>query len=440
MRTDRGYWVPAFAGDDDRYLRLDPPQKPPAGIGYKSRMARAKANELRRRLYRVLEQGPIGDRMSVMVDRFLITLILVNLVAVALQSIPSLDAPYALWFDAVEVFSLVVFSVEYGLRLWVAVEHGPHVHLSATRARMKYALSPAGLIDLVAVLPFWFALVLPADFRVVLVFRIVRFFKITRYSPAMRSLLDVLYRERRALFGCLVITLGIALVAATLMHLAEGRVQPDKLGTIPQALWWAIVTLGTIGYGDVVPVTALGKLIATGTIFFGLVVIALPVGIIATAFAEQVHRRDFIVTWGMIARVPLFAELDAAAISDIMGLLRAQVAEAGQVIVRAGDPAHSMYFIAAGEVEVALHKERLRLGVGQFFGEVAVLRRVHRSATAVALSRTNLLVLDAQDLHALMERDPRIANRIKEVVDTRVGRFGPKGDMVAEEIEKAEQK
>jgi len=330
----------------------------------------------------------------------------------------------------------VVFTTEYLLRLWAAVEHGPHRHMRPRRARLKYVTSPAGLIDLIAVLPFWFALVLPADFRVVLVFRIVRFFKITRYSPAMRSLLDVLYRERRALFGCLVITLGIALVSATVMHLAEGHVQPDKLGTIPDALWWAIVTLGTIGYGDVVPVTALGKLIATGTIFLGLIMIALPVGIIATAFAEQIHRRDFIVTWGMIARVPLFAELDAAEISDIMGLLRAQVVEAGEVVVRAGDPAHSMYFIATGEVEVALKKERLRLGVGQFFGEVAVLRRARRSATAVATTRTNLLVLDAQHLRALMQRDPRIAKRIKDVVEKRVGRevVSPKGDIVAEEI------
>jgi voltage-gated potassium channel len=411
------------------------------GIGYKRRMPRDRIRELRHRLYLLLEQGPVGAGMSLTVDRFLVALILVNLVAVALQSIPAVDVRYALLFDAIEIVSLVVFTGEYALRLWVAVEHGPHRHLAATRARLKYALSPAGLVDLVAVLPFWFALMLPADFRVVLVFRIVRFFKITRYSPAMRSLLDVLYRERRALFGCLVITLGIALVAAALMHLAEGRVQPDKLGTIPDALWWAIVTLGTIGYGDVVPLTALGKVIATGTIICGLIVIALPVGIIATAFADQIHRRNFIVTWGMIARVPLFAELDAGEISDIMGLLRAQVAEAGEVIVRAGDPAHSMYFIAAGEVEVALKRKRLRLGVGQFFGEVAVLRRARRSATAIAISRTNLLVLAAQDLHALMSRDPRIATRVKDVVEKRVGSeiVGAQGDIVAEEIEKAEK-
>jgi voltage-gated potassium channel len=121
-----------------------------------------------------------------------------------------------------------------------------------------------------------------------------------------------------------------------------------------------------------------------------------------------------------------------------MQLLRAHRAEAGQVIVRAGDAAHSMYFIADGEVEIAIKgkKAPLRLGVGQFFGEVAVLRRARRSATATALTTTSLLVLAAQDLHALMQRDPRIAARIKDVVEKRVGRevVSPQGDVVAEEI------
>src|SRR6476619_1783997 len=248
----------------------------------------------------------------------------------------------------------------------------------------------------------------------------------SRYSPAMRSLLDVLYNERRALVGCLIIALGTALVAASLMHLAEANVQPAKLGTIPEAFWWAIVTIGTIGYGDVVPVTALGKFIATCTIFAGLVLMALPVGIIATAFAEQIQRRDFIVTWGMISRVPLFAELDATEISDVMELLRAQVVEAGEVVMRAGDAARSMYFIAAGEVEIEIKgkKERIRLGVGQFFGEVALLRRTRRTATVTAVTRTNLLGLDAHDLHALMQRDRRIAERIKAGVEDLLGRRG----------------
>ena len=186
-------------------------------------MPRDKIRELRRRVYLVLEQGTVGDGLGRVIDRLLVALILFNLVAVALESVPDIGARYALAFDLIEYVSLIVFTVEYGLRLWVAVEHGPHQHLSGARARLKYALSPAGIVDLSAVLPFWFAMMLPADLRFVLVFRMVRFFKIARYSPAMRSLLDVLYQERRALLGCLIITFGTAMVAAGMMHLAEGK-------------------------------------------------------------------------------------------------------------------------------------------------------------------------------------------------------------------------
>jgi voltage-gated potassium channel len=289
-------------------------------------------------------------------------------------------------------------------------------------------------------LPFWFGFMVPSELRVILIFRIVRFLKLARYSPAIRSLLDALYSERRALFGCVVILLGTALIAASLMHLAERGAQPDKLGTIPDALWWAIVTLGTIGYGDVVPVTPLGKIIASVTIFGGLIMIALPVGIVATAFAEQIHRRDFVVTWSMVARVPLFADLKASDIADIMRLLRAQYFDADAVIARRGEPAHSMYFVAAGQVQIDLQDRCIRLGAGHFFGEIAVLRRARRSATVTAVTSASLLVLDAHDLHALMKREPRIAERIREVVRNRIGRdvVTPEGDVVSEELEGAE--
>ena len=401
-------------------------------------MTRYRVKDLRRRVYQVLERGPVGDYLSAWVTRLLVALIIVNLIAVALESVPAVEAKYGHLFTLIEYVSLVVFTVEYGLRLWSAVEHGPHQHLQSSHARLKYALSPAGIIDLIAVLPFWFAMLVPGELRVVLVFRVVRFLKFARYSPAMRSLLDVLYRERRALFGSFSILLGTSLVAATLMYLAERHVQPDKLGTIPDAIWWAIVTLSTIGYGDVVPVTVLGKFIAIISVFLGMIMIALPVGIVATAFADQIHRREFIVTWGMVARVPLFTELDAEEISDVTDLLQAQVAQAGDVIAKAGEPAHSMYFIAQGEVEIVIKgkDEVLRVGSGQFFGEVAVLRRARRTGTATAVMRTNLLVLDAQDLHALMRRNPRIAVRIKDVATKRVGReiMSRKGDIVTEEF------
>ena len=404
-------------------------------------MNRHRPADLRRRLYEILEQGPVGDRTSDFVGRMLVLLIVINLSAVVLESVPWIEARYSRWFTLIELVSLVVFTVEYLLRLWVAVEHAPYKHLKPGMARLKYATSAAGIVDFLAILPFWFAFAVPEEFRVILVFRVVRFLKIARYSPAMRSLLDVLYSERRALFGCIVILVGTSLIAAALMHLVERDVQPDKFGTIPDAMWWSIVTLGTIGYGDVVPVTVPGKLIAGVTIFLGLVMIALPVGIIASGFAEEIHRRDFVVTWGMVARVPLFAELKATEIADIMRLLRAQQVEPGGTIARRGDPAHSMYFIAAGEVDIELPQQHVRLGVGHFFGEIAVLRRARRSANVTAISRTSLLVLDSRDLHALMERDSRVASHIRQVARGRLGREPVirSGDIITEEIEDAEK-
>ena len=341
-----------------------------------------------------------------------------------------------------ELVSLVLFTVEYLARVWVAVEHAPDRHLTPARARLKFVTSPAGIIDLLAVLPFWLALPFFGDLRSMLEFRLVRFLKLARYSPVARSLVEVLYGERRALLGCFVLLLGGSLIMGAIMYLAERHVQPDKLGTIPEAMWWAIVTLGTLGYGDVVPVTSLGKLIASATIFSGFVMVALPVGIIASAFATTIQRRDFVVTWTMVAKVPLFAELEAGDIADIMTLLQAQTVEPGAIIARRGDPAHSMYFIAAGEVAIALPDSTIRLGTGQFFGEVAVLRRARRSATVTALGRVNLLVLDGHDLHALMEREPRVAARMRETVRQRLGReaVSERGDIVTEEIEEGERR
>ncbi len=397
-------------------------------------------SKLRHRIYEILEHGAISDHIGRFISRMLVLLIIVNLVAVALESVPELGDRYELLFFTVEAISLVVFTVEYVLRVWVAVEHERYLKHTPSTMRFKYILSPAGLIDLLAVAPFWISLLTGADLRVLLVFRMVRFLKLTRYSPGMRSLLDSLYAERRALFSCLVILIGATMVAASVMHLIEGAAQPDKFGTIPDAMWWAIVTLATVGYGDVIPITPLGKLFGSVVILAGLIIVALPIGIIATAFANEIHRRDFVVTWSMVARVPLFAELEAADIADISRLLRAQMVEAGTIIVRRGESGHSMYFVARGEVEIELPHRRVRLGVGDFFGEVAVLQQTRRSATVTAVTRTNLLVLDAHDLEALMDREQRIAERIQEVMRSRVAReqVTPGGDIAAEEMQQGE--
>jgi len=217
-------------------------------------------------------------------------------------------------------------------------------------------MSPAGLFQVnwkrrssrLRALPGGIALI-AGDRHALVLFGMLPFLKLVRYSPALRSLLAALHAERRTLFGCLVVLTGAVLLFATLLYAIEHNVQPDKFGTIPQAMWWAIVTLGTVGYGDVVPITPLGKVVSVFAIVVGFAMIALPVAIVSRAFTDEVRRRDFIVTWAMLARVPLFAHLGASEIVDIMRLLRAQAIEAGEVLVRRGDPASSMYFITAGE-------------------------------------------------------------------------------------------
>ncbi len=390
----------------------------------------------RRRLHEILELAPRDDRLSVVVNRTLIALIALNLLDIVLELVPSLEGVYGTEFLIIEYVSLVAFTVEYALRVWVAPDHPLASGRRPWRVRLVYVLSGAGLIDLLAVVPFWVGLFFSTDLRVLLVFRIVRFLKLARYSPAMRSLLNALYSERRALFGCGVIALGATLVWGTVMHLVEGAVQPEKFGTIPDAMWWAIATLTTTGYGDVIPVTPLGKFLAGLAMPTGIILIALPVGIIATAFADEIRRRDFVVTWGMVARVPLFAGLDAGEIAEVIRLLSAQTVEAGATIVRRGEAGQSMYFIASGEVEIELPERRVRLAAGQFFGEIAVLRRTRRSATVTAVIRTSLLILDGNDLHDLIARNPRLAERVRGVADKRLKEnvVGSHGDMLEQEL------
>src|SRR5229473_8671415 len=135
---------------------------------------------LKRRLAEVLEEQ-VGDKPGRIVGRLIVLLIVVNLVAVTLESVPSLAARYGMLFSAIEIASLLAFTVEYLVRIWVAGEHPSQRHLQASKARWRYVLSPSGIIDLLAVLPFWFAFVLPTDLRVLLMFRIMRFLKLARY-------------------------------------------------------------------------------------------------------------------------------------------------------------------------------------------------------------------------------------------------------------------
>jgi voltage-gated potassium channel len=378
--------------------------------------------DLRDRLYELLEQDHLPQSVGSRFVRMIVIVIIADVLAMVLASVPDLDARFGMTFTVVKIMAIAVFACEYVARLWSVAGHTPRGG-SALRERLDYAFSALGIIDLLAFLPAVIVLVF-GDRTTLVTIGLLPFFKLVRYSPAMRSLLAAIQAERRTLIGCVVILIGAVLVFASLLYAVERDVQPDKFGTIPEAMWWAIVTLGTVGYGDAVPVTTLGKMITVFAIVAGFAMIALPVAIISTAFADEVKRRDFVVTWGMLARVPLFSHLSASDIADIMRLLRARTIETGEVLVRRGDVASSMYFITAGEVEIELPTQQVRLADGTFFGEIALLHRTNRSGTVKALRKTRLLVLDAQDFHALIERMPALAAHVRTTAQARMADTG----------------
>lgn len=395
---------------------------------------------LKLRLFSALEEGGAGNRTAQAVDHAIVGLILANLFAAIMSTVHELAA-FEPVFIAAEIVTVSLFALEYALRLWVADEHLTLRSHGPLGARLRYMIQPVAIIDLMAILPAAAAMVFTdVPLAMLVVFRLLRFLKLARYSPGMRSLVNAVSSERRALLACGVIMGGLILIAGSVMYMIEGGAQPEAFGSVPAAVYWAIATISTVGYGDVTPVTPFGKAVAGLAMITGYCLFALPVGIIATAFAREIHQRDFVVTWGMLTRVPLFADLDADDIAAIVPLLQALKVESGTLITKAGEPAHSMYFVVAGEVEVRLPKGNIVLNEGAFFGEVAVLRDARRSADAVALEPTRMLVLEAGELQSLMHRRPELGTRILAAASKQLRANGADadGDILHEEILEAE--
>jgi voltage-gated potassium channel len=246
---------------------------------------------LRKRTAEILEGHGVRDRLGHSIDLFLHTLILLNVVAITLESVESLHAAYHPWFWQFEVSSVLVFTGEYLLRVWCSVDRPHAPDRRPVIGRLKYMLTAPAIIDLLAILPFYLGLILEFDLRFLRVVRLVRVLKLSRYSPALNVLLNVLRNERRVLGSAFFILFIMLVVAASGIHLIEHKVQPQAFGSIPDSMWWAVVTLTTIGYGDVVPVTPLGKLFGGMITIVGVGMVALPTAIIASGFAEQLRRQ-----------------------------------------------------------------------------------------------------------------------------------------------------
>jgi voltage-gated potassium channel len=170
------------------------------------------------------------------------------------------------------------------------------------------------------------------------VLRLFRLLKLVRYSPALQTLGRVLSDEYSALLGALLVMLVLLLFASTGIYFLEHDAQPDKFGSIPASAWWALSTLTTVGYGDVVPVTPWGKVLGGVVMLLGICMVALPVAIIATGFTQESSRHQFVVTWSMVARVPLFANMDESEVAEITKLLYTRNFMPGVPMVRAGTP------------------------------------------------------------------------------------------------------
>lgn len=374
---------------------------------------------LRRRTFEVLELGRGEDRTSRRVEGLLIALILANIAAFCLETIPEYELAWGRWFHAFELISVAVFTTEYALRLWTAVEVPFLSRMPPWRARLAFARRPLQVVDLMAIAPFYIGSIIGLDLRILRALRLFRLFKLSRYSPAMHTLMRVLANESRSLTGAGLLLMAVLLFSSTGMYFIEGHAQPDKFGNVPAAAYWAMTTLTTVGYGDVAPVTPLGKFWAMLTMLFGLCILALPVAIISAGFAQEVGRRDFVVNWTMMARVPLFSDLDAAHVTEVLPMLHAQQLPPNVEVIAHGSPGNAMYFVASGKIRQSAPNGGMEYETGDFFGSVAMLDDGRNYGRYTTMSHCRLLKLYRADFLRLEASNPHIGAHIRQVADVR---------------------
>jgi len=367
----------------------------------------------RQSAYAVLEEGQLDSFGSRIVESVLITLIIANVAAVALETVPGIYQHYRAFFRDFELFSIGAYTVEYVARVWSSMEDPRVAARGPFRGRLSFALRPLMVVDFLAFAPSYLVFVFPVDLRLLRIFRLLRLVKLARYSQALPALLGVLYAERSALFASFILTLCVMCVSAELMQITEGSIQPKSFGTMPDAMYWAITTLTTVGYGDLVPVTPLGKLIAGVTMVTGLLLFALPIGILANGFVSDLHRRQFAITWSMIKRQPLLIGMEVEAVTEVLGALSAKLVREHTQITVANQTANTLYMIVSGRAHLEGTSEDFDLEPGDVFGQESLKVGAIFENTVTARSELRLLLLSGDDLRRLARKYPLLAQRLE---------------------------
>jgi len=354
-----------------------------------------------------VRQSPVLARVGQLFERrrergVTLAAAVAGIAAVVIGTLPTLPA---VWTDRCTVVVLalsVFFALEFLGRLMTA------------ERRLGYLLSFYGCIDLAVALVVPFALLvglLPAEERLLAMGWIL---KVVRYTPAFGLIGRVLRNEGQSLLSVGAAFGILLLLTATGEYLLERSAQPDAFGSIPEALWWAIVTQTTTGYGDVYPRTVAGRFLAGVVMIGGIGLFALWAGVLANGFARELRRQEFLRSWDLVARLPMFSRLGASTIAEVAHLLKVEEVPSGVRIVTEGQAGDSMFFIADGEVEVRTKRGPVSLGEGEFFGEVALLSGRPRNASGVAVRRCRLLRLDVADFRNLAVSNPELLAVIEQ--------------------------
>ena len=246
---------------------------------------------LRAKVYQLLESDFHQSYLAKSINIMLILLIVSNVIAAIFESEPKYHDLYQQEFALFELISLSIFCFEYLLRVWCNAESPNYKGLSNTKARIKYCLSPIALIDLIAILPFIIALFFSIDLRSLRLLRVLRLLKLNHYFKGFNIFTSVIIKELKSMTAAMIVMMFLIVIAASLMHAIEGKIQPEVFGSILRSHWWSVVTMTTVGYGDVVPVTPSGKVVATFIMLIGVGLVALPAAMLAARFGEELRER-----------------------------------------------------------------------------------------------------------------------------------------------------